>query len=143
MHVDEFPDLDRQLAPIRVPMVFGHLGYVPTARGTATEGFEALLRLLRAGSAWVKLTAPYRLTGSALPYPDVDPFAARLVEEAPDRLVWGSDWPHVIAQDRDAERRRPVRHLQPLGARRRNAPAHPGRQPGAVVRLCGRMRSVR
>ena len=98
MHVDEFPDLDRQLAPIRVPMVFGHLGYVPTARGTATEGFEALLRLLRAGSAWVKLTAPYRLTGSALPYPDVDPFAARLVEEAPDRLVWGSDWPHVIVK---------------------------------------------
>ena len=96
MHVDEFPDLDRQLAPIGVPMVFGHLGYVPTARGTHSEGFEALLRLLRDGRAWVKLTAPYRLTGSALPYADVDPFAARLVEAAPDRLVWGNDWPHVI-----------------------------------------------
>ena len=98
MHVDEFPDLDRQLAPIAVPMVFGHLGYVPTARGTGTAGFEALLRLLRDGRAWVKLTAPYRLTGSALPYPDVDAFAARLVEHAPDRLVWGSDWPHVIVK---------------------------------------------
>jgi len=96
MHVDEFPDLDRQLAPIGVPMVFGHLGYVPTLRGTHSEGFEALLRLLRDGRAWVKLTAPYRLTGSALPYADVDAFAARLVEAAPDRLVWGTDWPHVI-----------------------------------------------
>lgn len=96
MHVDEFPDLDRQLAPIGVPMVFGHLGYVPTLRGPHSEGFEALLRLLRDGRAWVKLTAPYRLTGSALPYADVDLFAARLLEAAPDRLVWGTDWPHVI-----------------------------------------------
>ena len=98
MHVDEFPDLDRQLASIRVPMVFGHLGYVPVARGTDRAGFEALLRLLRDGRAWVKLTAPYRLTGSALPYADVDPFAARLVDAAPERLVWGSDWPHVIVK---------------------------------------------
>jgi 2-pyrone-4,6-dicarboxylate lactonase len=98
MHVDEFPDLDRQLAPIQVPMVFGHLGYVPAARGLHTAGFEALLRLMRGGQAWVKMTAPYRLTGSALPYGDVDAFAARLVEAAPQRLVWGSDWPHVICK---------------------------------------------
>ncbi len=98
MHVDEFPDLDRQLASIAVPMVFGHLGYVPTARGTQTEGFEALLRLLRDGRAWAKLTGPYRLTGAGLPYADVDAVAARLVEAAPQQLVWGSDWPHVIVK---------------------------------------------
>ncbi len=96
MHVNEFPDLDRQLADFPVPMVFGHLGYVPTAQGTESAGFQALLRLIAAGRAWVKLTAPYRLTASALPYGDTDRFAAQLVATAPHRLVWGSDWPHVI-----------------------------------------------
>ena len=96
MHVDEFPDLDRQLASIAVPVVFGHLGYVPTARGTETEGFKALMRLMRDGKAWAKLTGPYRLTGSALPYADVNDFAEQLVNAAPQQLVWGSDWPHVI-----------------------------------------------
>jgi 2-pyrone-4,6-dicarboxylate lactonase len=95
MHVDEFPDLDSQLAQLPVPLVFGHLGYVPAARGLRTQGFEALLRLMRDGKAWVKLTGPYRLTTGELPYAEVDAFAARLVEAAPERLVWGSDWPHV------------------------------------------------
>jgi 2-pyrone-4,6-dicarboxylate lactonase len=95
MHVDEFPDLDRQLAVLPVPLVFGHLGYVPVARGLRTEGFEALLRLMREGKAWVKMTGPYRLTAGEAPYVEVDEFAARLVDAAPQRLVWGSDWPHV------------------------------------------------
>ena len=98
MHVDEFPDLDRQLATIPAPMVFGHLGYVKVARGLETPGFAGLLRLMADGRAWVKLTAPYRLTDSALPYAGVEDFAARLVEARPDRLVWGSDWPHVIVK---------------------------------------------
>jgi predicted TIM-barrel fold metal-dependent hydrolase len=96
MHVDEFPDLDTQLAGFPVPVVFGHLGYVPTAKGLGMPGFAALLRLMRDGKAWVKLTAPYRLTLSAMPYADVAPFAQALVDAAPERLLWGSDWPHVF-----------------------------------------------
>ena len=95
MHVDEFPELDRQLADFPVDVVFGHLGYVPTGKGLETKGFGALLRLMREGRAWVKLTAPYRLTSSAMPYTDVDAFAQALVDAAPERLLWGSDWPHV------------------------------------------------
>jgi predicted TIM-barrel fold metal-dependent hydrolase len=95
MHVNEFPQLDRQLADFPVEVVFGHLGYVPTAKGLETPGFAALLRLMRDGKAWVKLTAPYRLTLSAMPYPDTAPFAQVLVDAAPERLLWGSDWPHV------------------------------------------------
>jgi predicted TIM-barrel fold metal-dependent hydrolase len=96
MHVNEFPDLDRQLAGFPVKVVFGHLGYVPTSEGTSTDGFAAMLRLARDGKAWVKLTAPYRLTLSHLPYRDVDAAARVLVEEIPDRLLWGTDWPHVF-----------------------------------------------
>jgi predicted TIM-barrel fold metal-dependent hydrolase len=95
MHVNEFPDLDRELADFPVDVVFGHLGYVPVAEGVKTQGFAALLRLMRDGKAWVKLTAPYRLTLSPMPYPEVVPFAQALVEAAPERLLWGSDWPHV------------------------------------------------
>ena len=106
MHVDEFPDLDRQLADFPVDVVFGHLGYVSTRKTPDEPGFRALLRLMKDGKAWVKLTAPYRLTMSAMPYPDTDAFAAALVDAAPERLLWGSDWPHVFiktAMPDDAE----------------------------------------
>ena len=96
MHVDEFPELDRQLADFPVDVVFGHLGYVSTSKKPAERGFQALLRLMKDGKAWVKLTAPYRLTTSAMPYPDTDVFARALVDAAPERLLWGTDWPHVF-----------------------------------------------
>ena len=96
MHVDEFPELDRQLADFPVDVVFGHLGYVPAQKSIREPGFQALLRLMREGKAWVKLTAPYRLTPLAMPYAETDAFAAALLEAAPERLVWGTDWPHVF-----------------------------------------------
>jgi 2-pyrone-4,6-dicarboxylate lactonase len=96
MHVDEFPDLDRQLADFPVDVVFGHLGYVSTQKAPGERGFQALLRLMKDGKAWVKLTAPYRLTLNEMPYPDTDLFAQALVNGAPERLVWGTDWPHVF-----------------------------------------------
>lgn len=96
MHVDEFPELDRQLVDFPVAAVFGHLGYVSTRKSTAEAGFKALLRLMKDGKAWVKMTAPYRLTASEMPYRDTDEFAQALVEAAPERLLWGTDWPHVF-----------------------------------------------
>jgi predicted TIM-barrel fold metal-dependent hydrolase len=95
MHVDEFPELDRMLAHLPVDCVFGHLGYVRADKGVQAPGFQALLRLLRAGRAWVKLTGPYRISTRTLPHADTHAFAQALVEAAPDHLVWGSDWPHV------------------------------------------------
>lgn len=95
MHVNEFPDLDVQLAQLPVPLAFGHLGYVPTT-ATETAGFEGLLRLAKDGQAWIKLTAPYRLTAQEYPYPSTLATAERLMAEVPQRLLWGSDWPHVF-----------------------------------------------
>lgn len=95
MHVDEFPDLDRLLADLPVEVVFGHLGYVRADKGIAVAGFQALLRLLRDKRAWVKFTGPYRISTGPLPHADTDVFAHALVDAAPDRLVWGTDWPHV------------------------------------------------
>jgi predicted TIM-barrel fold metal-dependent hydrolase len=95
MHVNEFPDLHRQMRTLPVPLVFGHLGYVPTSEG-GSEGFEGLLDLARAGQAWIKMTAPYRLTPESSPYASVAPVARLLCQQVPDRLLWGSDWPHVF-----------------------------------------------
>jgi 2-pyrone-4,6-dicarboxylate lactonase len=98
MHVDEFPDLDRRLGALPVATVFGHLGYVKTAKGTAAPGFQALLRLLRDGRAWVKLTGAYRISAQPSPHADTNEFAHAIMAAAPDRVVWGSDWPHVMTK---------------------------------------------
>jgi 2-pyrone-4,6-dicarboxylate lactonase len=105
-HVDDFPSLDSLLADLPVDVVFGHLGYCHRDASVDTPGFQALLRLLDTGRCWVKLTGPYRLTDAALPYSPVAAFAEALLRGAAERLVWGSDWPHVMlrgAMPNDAE----------------------------------------
>ena len=83
-----------------VPIVLGHLGYPQSAGAAAfatSPAVDDLLRLVERGRCWIKLTGPYRISQAAdLPYADVDALAAKLVENAPERLIWGSDWPHVM-----------------------------------------------
>jgi predicted TIM-barrel fold metal-dependent hydrolase len=96
MHADEFPDLDRQFADFPVDIVLGHLGYLTVGKTPDDPGFQALLRLMKAGKAWVKLTGPYRITAGPLPYPDTAAFAKALLEANTERVIWGTDWPHVM-----------------------------------------------
>ena len=98
IHVDGVPDLDAQLADFPVDLVFGHLGYIRPGQSPDNRGFQALLRLMAGGRAWVKLTGPYRISAMGMPYGDTDPFARALFEAAPERLLWGSDWPHVMVR---------------------------------------------
>ena len=59
--------------------------------------YRAFLDLVADGRCWVKLTAPYRITAlRETPYADVTPFARALVERRPNRILWGTDWPHPI-----------------------------------------------
>ncbi len=95
-HVDAYPDHLMALRELAVPVVFGHLGYLTIGRGVNDAGFQALLELLATGRAWVKLTGPYRLTNEPLPYAPCDELVQALWAVAPERLVWGSDWPHVM-----------------------------------------------
>jgi predicted TIM-barrel fold metal-dependent hydrolase len=96
MHADEFPDLDKTFADFPVPIVLGHLGYMKTTLGLDNPGFRALLRLMQAGKAWVKLTGPYRISGQPMPHADTVPFAHALLQANADRVIWGTDWPHVM-----------------------------------------------
>ncbi|HEX2545050.1 MAG TPA: amidohydrolase family protein [Ramlibacter sp.] len=107
VHVDEHAAELAALGDLGVPVVLGHFGYQSIGAGGAdAPGFQAMLRLLAGGSLWVKLTGPYRLTREGLPYAACDELAAALRETAPHRLLWGSDWPHVMLKGRmpnDAE----------------------------------------
>ena len=94
------------------------MGRPDPRRGVDAPGFQALIRLLKSGRGWAKLSAPYRTSLQPPPYDDMTPFAHALVEAAPDRLVWGSDWPHVLLETDDAERRRSGRSDRGLGAGR-------------------------
>lgn len=98
MHVDEFPDLDRMLADFPVDTVYGHLGYMRTDQGIAAPGFQALLRMMQSGRAWVKLTGPYRISTQPLPHADTNAYAHALIKAAPQQVIWGTDWPHVMVK---------------------------------------------
>ncbi len=77
------------------PFVIDHMARVPTAGGLEQEPFEALLTLMEDERAWVKISGAERLTADGPPpYDDVVPFARALIEAAPDRVLWGTDWPH-------------------------------------------------
>ena len=60
------------------------------------DGFEDIVRRARTGKGWVKLTGPYRISAGDLPYGDVTAIARALLEAAPGRVIWGTDWPHVM-----------------------------------------------
>lgn len=77
-----------------VPIVFDHFGGAQAARGVGQPGFGALVKLVQAGHAYVKISAPYRSSDQAPAYADVAPLAKALIAANPQRIVWGSDWPH-------------------------------------------------
>lgn len=89
----QLPGLVRKVAALRVPAVFDHMGYVHAGPGM-DEARQALLQLVRDG-AWVKLSGGFRLSRIGPPYTDTIPFTRLLAETAPERCLWGSDWPHV------------------------------------------------
>lgn len=95
--VHEFDDLYVTMSKMAVDVSFGHLGYMKTDKPIEHPGFQALLKLLRDGNSWVKLTGSYRITtSSATPYHDVAPYAKALIAANEDRIVWGTDWPHPV-----------------------------------------------
>ena len=77
-----------------VPVVFDHFGGAQAALGLGQPGFPDLLELVRSGKAYVKISGAYRASTRGPDYPDVVPFAKALIAANPDRIVWGSDWPH-------------------------------------------------
>jgi len=88
--------LRTRLATLPCDVVFDHMGHVDPGEGIDGPAFQALLTLVRDHGRWVKLSAANRLVGSgAANFADLQPLARALADAAPDRVLWGSDWPHV------------------------------------------------
>jgi predicted TIM-barrel fold metal-dependent hydrolase len=83
-----------------VPVVFDHFGGARAALGPGQPGFADLLALVRSGKAYVKISGAYRASTLAPDYPDVVPLARALIAANPERIVWGTDWPHPDAVTR-------------------------------------------
>jgi predicted TIM-barrel fold metal-dependent hydrolase len=77
-----------------VPIVFDHFGGARAELGVKQPGFATLVDLVRSGRAYVKVSGAYRASNLAPDYPDVAPLAKALIAANPDRVLWGSDWPH-------------------------------------------------
>jgi predicted TIM-barrel fold metal-dependent hydrolase len=82
------------VAASSVPVVFDHFGGAEARLGIDQPGFADLLRLVRSGKAYVKISGAYRASGLAPDYGDVAPLARALIAANPDRILWGTDWPH-------------------------------------------------
>ncbi|GAD24946.1 amidohydrolase [Acidovorax sp. MR-S7] len=96
MHPEQIVALAGVLAALPVPLVVDHLGRIDPAEGPAAAAYGALRRLLDGGNTWVKLSGAYmRSTVHGPSYADTLPLGRALVQAAPERLVWGSDWPHT------------------------------------------------
>jgi predicted TIM-barrel fold metal-dependent hydrolase len=81
------------------PIVFDHLAHMPEPAGAAHPAFAVVVDLLQKGKAWLKLSGAYADTKVGPPtYADSTAVAKAYVKAAPDRLVWGSDWPHPTEQ---------------------------------------------
>jgi predicted TIM-barrel fold metal-dependent hydrolase len=77
-----------------VPIVFDHFGGAEGRLGPRQPGFAELLELVRSGHAYVKISGAYRSSTLAPDYLDVAPLARALIAANPDRVLWGTDWPH-------------------------------------------------
>ena len=86
--------LKDHLSGVGVPIVFDHFGRAQAALGTSQPGFAALLDLVKAGHAYVKISAAYRSSQKTPDFADVTPIAPAIVAANPDRVVWGTNWPH-------------------------------------------------
>jgi predicted TIM-barrel fold metal-dependent hydrolase len=77
-----------------MPVIVDHMLHIPAERGVGDGNFQALLRLVGEGSVHVKVSAPYRLSTQFPDYPDARAFHDALLRANPERLLWGTDWPH-------------------------------------------------
>ncbi|MFN9093591.1 MAG: amidohydrolase family protein [Alphaproteobacteria bacterium] len=96
LHLDagNIPDFLEFFGEFSLPVVVDHMGRVPVRDGLDQTPFRLLLELLRRPNWWVKVSGAERISETGPPFTDAIPFAQRLIAAAPDRVLWGTDWPH-------------------------------------------------
>jgi 2-pyrone-4,6-dicarboxylate lactonase len=91
----DLEELTPFIAQLPTPVVVDHMGRPDVSKGPDHRDFQLFLTLLDDNNhIWTKVSCPERLTVAGGDYADVVPFARTLVEHFPDRVLWGTDWPH-------------------------------------------------
>jgi predicted TIM-barrel fold metal-dependent hydrolase len=96
LHFDakDLVDFGDMLKNLPVPFIIDHMGRVPTGDGLKQRPFQILLETARMENCWVKICGAERISSAGPPFTDAVPFAQALLNVAPDRILWGTDWPH-------------------------------------------------
>lgn len=100
IHCDmhRFPEILPLLKTLPLPIVLDHMARVDAALGLDQPVFRLLCEALADDKFWVKVCGADRISAQGPPYSDAVPFARALVELAPNRVLWGTDWPHPNAR---------------------------------------------
>ena len=102
MSPKQIEDNAELLAGLPGQLVFDHYAHIPQPEGVESPAYKVVRRLLDRGNTWIKLSGPYVTSKEGPPnYADVGKVASALVKAAPERLVWGSDWPHPTEKAND------------------------------------------
>jgi predicted TIM-barrel fold metal-dependent hydrolase len=96
LHLDaqDLVELEQVFKKLPVPFVIDHMGRVKAADGLEQQPFKVLLQAMKNEKCWVKICGAERVSSKGPPFTDAVPFGRALVEAAPDRVLWGTDWPH-------------------------------------------------
>jgi len=98
---DQIAQMESVLQRLPTTIVLDHLGRIPQPDGFAHPGYAAVRRLLDKGRTWMKLSEPYEDTKIGPPsYADTSKLAHAYVSASPERMVWGSDWPHPTQKEK-------------------------------------------
>ncbi|MEM7471411.1 MAG: amidohydrolase family protein [Pseudomonadota bacterium] len=90
-------DLAPEIRAFPCPVVFDHIGWPDVTAGPSEPGFDAMVRLIGDGAAYVKLSGLYRVSDA--PWEATDALVAALVATNPERCLWGSDFPFIMLAD--------------------------------------------
>lgn len=82
---------------LTMPVVIDHMGRPDVSQGLAEPTVRKVIELLKRGNFWVMLSLVEKTSKAGPPWDDVLPIARAYIEAAPDRIVWGSDWPHPVS----------------------------------------------
>jgi predicted TIM-barrel fold metal-dependent hydrolase len=100
LRADQILEMSHLVERLPGTLVIDHMGRLPQPAGVAHAAFDVIRRLIDTGRVWVKLCGPYLETRTGSPrYADIKAVARAYVEHAPERCVWGSDWPHPTERD--------------------------------------------
>ena len=96
VHLDaaDMIELSPLLRRLPAPFLIDHMARVKAQEGLEQPAFQALLELMALEQCWVKVCGSERVSSAGPPFHDAIPFAQALIARAPDRVLWGTDWPH-------------------------------------------------